>query len=189
MEKALSTVLDNLYEEDESLFKLGAAEWAITFRFAAALKSKLEAPPLVVDCDYNRRGAGGKEVLRFPRRPDILLHERGGDKERNLLAIECKRAGATPLRCAEDCCKLIALQEDEDYAYKDIAFVEFGSTRERATIAFGRHKVESRLRDLGFDPDCWHELLLLCAVRRRRGAAARAAAQRLGGQLTRGTVR
>jgi hypothetical protein len=109
----LNAALEDFKEEDLILLTLTADERAATHRIAIHIEK--EFPGWNVDCEYNRKRHGVKELPGIGAvRPDIIVHHR--DTEDNLLVIEVKKKGK---EIQKDRLKLIEFtKSDGEFCYK-----------------------------------------------------------------------
>lgn len=95
----IGDAMARVVRDDLQLLDLNVCERALQFRLAHYIAlSPLIAPPLTVDCEYNRHLRNQKKLL-LPTRdeeskvfPDILIHQRDSD-DHNELVLELKRLG------------------------------------------------------------------------------------------------
>lgn len=99
----VSGAINELVEGEPALHDLDVTERALSHHLARYMAKRV-APPLSVDCEYNRH-FGDPKRLTFPHRnaldrdirattvfPDIIVHLRNSD-ERNLVVLELKKPG------------------------------------------------------------------------------------------------
>lgn len=134
-------------ENDEYLLRTEANERSVTHRFAVYIEREiafqLKDMNYHVDCEYNRSDKNPKRLRDFKRTnncddtegatvyPDIVVHERGTQK--NIIVIEAKlsRAG---LYCDDDPsfirdrCKLKAYRDELGYKYAFFVIFPIGNT-------------------------------------------------------------
>ena len=84
VQKSLSILSIN----DSFLLKNNVAERAIAHKLGEYLQNLF--PYYTVDCEYNRHGQNKKILSDKKVYPDIIIHERGNNKN-NLLVIEIKK--------------------------------------------------------------------------------------------------
>jgi len=120
MEKVVADSLNMLFEKDVFLLEADAAERAIAAKLALYLAPHF--PKHQVDVEYNRhglvpkavhlpqdcRGGGLKRIF-----PDLVVHQRGHDKE-NILVIQIKKETNHESR---DCDRAIVIAMKREFRY------------------------------------------------------------------------
>jgi hypothetical protein len=96
---------------------------------------------LFVDIEFNREGGNEKEVqvgnAARTIRPDIIIHNRqSGEAKRNVLAVECKKAGASQEQLKNDRERLEGLITDSKYGYSYGLQVTYGTHRTTACLLY-----------------------------------------------------
>lgn len=134
----VENALDQLIQNDSLLLDLGVCERALHFKLAHYMaQSQIIAPPLTLDCEYNRHRDVEKLLPlhegRVPSKvfPDILVHERNTD-DNNMLVLEIKRPGQS-------------LSHDKN---KLRVFVEHLDYRHAGHIIIGRNSRGNIIRDV-----------------------------------------
>ena len=129
-------------------------EVCVNHRLANHLEDELrpiwgDRDKMFVDIEFNREGIDFKNVRIAGQdkkvRPDIIIHNRqtGADKF-NFLVVECKKNGASKRQIEEDQQKIIALMDDDKYAYCFGLQVVYGSKSIKGKLFFrGETGVES----------------------------------------------
>lgn len=88
----LQTACDGFLAHDADMIRKRAHEQSITETLASYLRPALTGWHL--NCEYNRQGEDGdpkRDARGRLRRPDIIVHRRGHDRD-NLLVVEMKPA-------------------------------------------------------------------------------------------------
>ena len=95
---------------------------------------------LFVDIEFNREGLKSKEApgdATKKVRPDIIVHNRRSDQDKkNLLVVECKKAGCSRDDIDTDQSKIRALMEDPRYSYSFGLWVAYGKDRIDADLFY-----------------------------------------------------
>lgn len=130
MEKSITASLDLLFDKDAGLLEADVAERTIAARLANYLAEHF--PQHHVDVEYNRHGLDIKQV-RLPEGcrggglkrifPDIIVHQRGHDKE-NLLVIQIKKETNHDSR---DCDRAIIEAMKREFFYPHGLLIELPS--------------------------------------------------------------
>ena len=157
IEQKVKNALQLFYKEDSYLIDNNVHERTLTFRLGMYLQN--EFSDWKVDCEYNKNyQTFQRNKLLFARCdkeskfsckdccdhrkctvfPDIIIHQRGTDK--NLLVIEAK-CNAAVSQIAEDKEKLRAYLDDPTLCYQYGLFINFQET------------LEKTLKDLYWVPD------------------------------------
>ena len=127
VEKALRT----FFRKDGKLLHIDANERSITHKVAEYLQYQF--PDMNVDCEYNRRGGSGSVKKSSSTGqgilPDIIVHERGTNKN-NCLVIEIKKEGGNSEGAKKDRIKL-AEYTSSLYEYKVGLFLVFDVGKKR----------------------------------------------------------
>ncbi len=97
---ALTQALDGFYKWDKDLLKINISERAMAHRLAVYLERRFRG--YHIDCEYNKRhdvsAAGVTETpdKEVPEKgkvyPDIIVHKRGPNTSKNILAVELKKS-------------------------------------------------------------------------------------------------
>ena len=146
--------LDNLYENEEYLFKNDVSERNLVFHFSRYFYYLFEKynsdKKYSIDCEYNRNTFNERKYKELIYEgkihkiyPDFILHQRGYN-DNNILAIEFKKYNNTDKREKnKDFMKLKALTDLEAcYKYKLGFWRRFGKTREKFKIfKFSKGKI------------------------------------------------
>jgi len=130
-------------DEDAALRDLGCTERALSHRLAVYLGEDERLVGWHVDCEYNRDANDAKVLAGYNGENgvyiDVVVHKRGACE--NLIAIECKLAGARHSNGANrerDRNKLRQLRVDSRYAYAFTASVCFWGVGEERLDLVGR---------------------------------------------------
>ncbi|MCX6851652.1 MAG: hypothetical protein NTY98_22350 [Verrucomicrobia bacterium] len=132
--QAIQKAFEQFFDEDSSLFGLPLEsdcsevrklhEVCINHKLAEKFSiqpcfSKSKHGALHVDIEFNRKGAGPKELNGILVRPDIIVHNRkSADEKFNLLVVECKKGSAARGEIEEDRKKVASFITSEEYAYQ-----------------------------------------------------------------------
>jgi hypothetical protein len=148
--RKINVALDLFYEKDKHLIEINVHERSIAHKFAEYLQ--LLFPDYNLDCEYDKRGKYTKKLEdirqcakeRTTNRilPDIIIHERGYDRN-NLVIFEIKsKSGAT----ACDIKKLELLtKESGQFRYHFGFFVRFGSERAECELRLFINGIENEI--------------------------------------------
>lgn len=82
--------LNETYPKDKHLYKNNLCERCKVFRIGVILSQKInekdEYLGYSVDCEYNKRGDQPKNISsENPQSPDLMIHRRGDDSDKNSL--------------------------------------------------------------------------------------------------------
>jgi len=96
---------------------------------------------MFVDIEFNREGMNSKEATIGNEnklvRPDIIVHNRrSAQHKKNLLVVECKKAGCSQNDINTDQSKIRDLMEDTRYLYSFGLWVAYGKNRIDAVLFF-----------------------------------------------------
>lgn len=144
--KYVNKTLDILYVNENYLFENNSSERNMVFHFAryfTVLLNNTYLKDYNVDCEYNKNKLGYKEIMyNFDNKqhkiyPDLILHERGSNKN-NILAIEFKKFNNyNKLSKEKDYYKLKALTNNHgEFKYKLGLFIILGKKRELVKIIY-----------------------------------------------------
>ena len=137
---AIQNSFSKLKEEDGSLFECPIEveapydprklhEVCINHRLANHLEDSIlplfsgNGEVYFVDIEFNREGKNFKDTeidgQKVRVRPDIIIHNRkSGDRKKNFLVVECKKADAGDQEKRDDTKKIKALLTDNKYSYR-----------------------------------------------------------------------
>lgn len=153
--EALRRSFARLLQEDGSLFDCPVEEnftydarklheVCINHRFANHLETAVipllgYEEKMYVDIEFNREGLNYKQVRMAGEekklRPDIIIHNRrSGHEKRNFFVVECKKKGSLQTEIDEDQEKILAMMEDERYAYSFGLQVVYGKRHIKAVL-------------------------------------------------------
>lgn len=125
MRAALEAAIERFIAVEEYLLKVDSSERSITHHLAIHLASNF--PEHQTDCEFNRDGFNSKKLALAECTvsneateavtvfPDIVVHQRGS-KDKNLLAIEVKKATSTE-SSEYDYKKLRAFKSELNYEF------------------------------------------------------------------------
>ncbi|MGZ8224499.1 MAG: hypothetical protein ACXW0H_05660, partial [Methylobacter sp.] len=99
------------------------------------------ATPLFFDLEFNKEGKNEKSINHSGCdkvvRPDIIFHNRkSGKDKRNILIVECKKAGASKEDIEKDVTKINTLMKDEKYAYQYGLKVSYRPQNDSGTLYY-----------------------------------------------------
>lgn len=102
-------------EQDTTYDARKLHEVAINHRLAIYLEKFLATQSLFVDIEYNREGGSVKTIEGNVYRPDIIVHNRmSNENKNNYLIVECKK----DIDSFEDQNKIKSFMENDKYKYK-----------------------------------------------------------------------
>jgi hypothetical protein len=137
--RKVNLALDLFYEKDAYLLEINVHERSIAHKFSEYLQ--LLFPDYNVDCEYDKHGKYTKtlEGISECRRedatdrilPDIVIHERGNDKN-NLIVFEIK-SKSDPTPCDIKKLELLTKQTD-DFRYYYGIFIKFNNQKDECGI-------------------------------------------------------
>ncbi len=120
---SLKRALRQVVAHDAYILENAHHEQSVAHRIGVYLEA--EFPEWDVDCEYNRAGGqrDPKKIVmpsgkKKPVRPDVIVHHRGpGPKGQNLLAVEIKPTGRSPLSHERDRYKLRRYLREHGYSF------------------------------------------------------------------------
>jgi hypothetical protein len=158
MRTAIQDAFAKLKEEDGSLFGCPIEveapydprklhEVCINHRLANHLEDSIlpllsgNGEKYFVDIEFNREGKNFKDTeidgQKVRIRPDIIIHNRkSGDRKKNYLVIECKKADAGDQEKKDDTKKIGALLADKKYSYEFGLQVIYSKAKIKGTLLF-----------------------------------------------------